>query len=546
VLAIVAGLLLPGAGHLLLGRRRRGLAFLAPVLLLVAGGLVLYATGGATAFVVLAVTPGVLTGLGVANVLLTLYRIASTVDLVRPIVARPAPVAAVLLGMVLLIGAPQLVLGSTIAAVDRLLNETFASVDATPEPSPVEEDPTLEPTPDPSPGSTSTPTATSEPYERSSGTGSLPSLNASFPWERTPAAAPWGNDGRFSILLLGSDAGPGRWSRRMDIMLLVEVDVITGKTSMIGLPRNLVNVPLPPGAARDATPCRCFNYLLNEMYAEATSRHPSRWPGTGATSGIGAVRATISHLTGRPIDAVNVSDLWGVIKVVDAMGGIDITVPARVYDRNYPDPVRGSIILDIKAGFQHFDGRMALAYARSRHQDSDYGRMARQQTLLLAIRDQLSPASILLAPALADAAKGLVWTDISRESLPALVDIFSRAKSATVKQLRIVPSRYPAYLTPAWVTRIQADIAKLLGTVPPPPDDYPGATPTPSPTPTPEPTPTPTSTPEPTPTPTPTPTPPDSDGDGVADGDDNCPSIANPDQADTDGNGTGDACTPTP
>jgi outer membrane protein assembly factor BamB len=34
----------------------------------------------------------------------------------------------------------------------------------------------------------------------------------------------------------------------------------------------------------------------------------------------------------------------------------------------------------------------------------------------------------------------------------------------------------------------------------------------------------------------------DSDGDGVADGIDNCPVTANPDQADTDGNGVGDAC----
>jgi LCP family protein required for cell wall assembly len=525
LLALLAGLLVPGAGHLLLGRRRRGIAWLAPVLVLVVAAVALYLTGGATAFLVLAVTPGVLAGLGVANGLLALYRVAAAIDLARPVVAGRAPVTAVVLGMGLLIGAPQVVLGQALAAVDTLLNDTFASADATPEPSTAA---SLEPSPGGSPSPV--PTSSPVPYERSPGTGSLPGLAASFPWERTPASAPWGSDGRFSLLLLGSDAGPDRWSRRMDIMLLVEVDVVSGKTAMIGIPRNLVNVPLPPGAARDATPCRCFNYLLNEMYAEATERHPSRWPGTGATSGIGAVRATISHLTGRPIDAVLVSDLWGVIKVVDAMGGIDITVPAPVYDRRYADPVQGSIVLDIKAGRQHFDGRMALAYARSRHQDSDYGRMARQQTLLLALRDQLSPVSILGAPGLVDAARGFVWTDIARESLPALVEVFSRAQTASVKQLRIVPSKYPAHLTPAWVTRIQADIATLLGTVPPPPDDYPGATPTPSPTPT--------------PTPTPSPTPIDTDGDGIADATDNCPVVPNPDQADTDGDGTGDACEP--
>ena len=34
----------------------------------------------------------------------------------------------------------------------------------------------------------------------------------------------------------------------------------------------------------------------------------------------------------------------------------------------------------------------------------------------------------------------------------------------------------------------------------------------------------------------------DSDGDGIADVQDNCPQVANPDQADADHNGIGDAC----
>ena len=87
-----------------------------------------------------------------------------------------------------------------------------------------------------------------------------------------------------------------------------------------------------------------------------------------------------------------------MVRVVDAMGGVDIDVPYPVYDESYPDPIYGSTVLSIKAGRQHMDGRIALAYARSRHQDSDYGRMERQQTLLLAIRSQLGPATILAAP----------------------------------------------------------------------------------------------------------------------------------------------------
>jgi LCP family protein required for cell wall assembly len=280
----------------------------------------------------------------------------------------------------------------------------------------------------------------------------------------------------------------------MDVMLLVEIDVATGRVAMIGVPRNMQNAPFPPGPARDAVSCGCFTPLLNGLYVEATVTHPGRWPGSGATAGIGAVRSVVSELTGRPVDAVLVADLWGVIKVVDAMGGIDINVPDSVSDEHYPDPVMGNIPIFIPAGKQHLDGRMALAYARSRHQDSDYSRMARQQTFLLALRDNIDAGTILDAPALFKAAKGFAWTDLPRESLPNLVSLFGAAANAQVKNLRLVPPKYPAWLTPSIVTKIQKNVAALLGLPWPPP----GASPTPGP-----PTPAPTAPPGPTESPPP-------------------------------------------
>jgi len=68
----------------------------------------------------------------------------------------------------------------------------------------------------------------------------------------------------------------------------------------------------------------------------------------------------------------------------------------------------------------------------------------------------------------------------------------------------------------------------------------PGATPLPTPVPTP--TATPTATPSSTATPTPSPT--DTDGDGIPNSIDNCPTVANHDQHDLDGDHIGDACDP--
>ena len=498
------GLVVPGVGHAYIGRRHLALLFLSPVIALAAVWLVLFLVSGRTSLIGFLLTPGVLPALAIVNVGLAAWRIAAGVDAARRLRPSRAAIGALAAAIVFLVLVPHLLVGRVLVSANDFLDSMFATVGS---PSPV---PASSYMPTNSDGGFIVPegdlqdgwnvaiadeaASTPAPVARGPmgpGIGTLPSLGAAVPWARA-GATPWGNDGRFDLLLLGSDAGIDRWSRRMDVMMLIEVDVATGRVAMIGLPRNLINAPFPPGPARDAVTCGCLTGLLNEMYVEATVRHPSRWPGTGAVKGIGAVRSMIMQLTGRPVDGVVVADLWGVIKVVDAMGGIDINIPAPVHDSRYPDPVYGNIVLNIPAGQQHLDGRMALAYARSRHQDSDYGRMGRQQTLLLAVRQQIGPATIFNAPALFDAAKGFAWTDLPRESLPALGDLFDRAAHASVKQLRIVPNAYSTYLTPGEVTRIQHDIAALLGVAPPPtPVPSAGAPPTSVPTDTPIPTPSP-------------------------------------------------------
>lgn len=469
----------PGLGHLARGDRRRASLFAAPALAIIGATLVLLLLGGTTQLLIILVTPGALFLLGVLNLLLAAWRLSALAHLLRGARLPRRERVLVAAATLLLVVAPHLTLGRSLIAFDELLNETFADTSPTPSAS---LDPTASgagsPSPDASPAA-----SPGSSVERGSGTGTLPSLTVTTPWAR-PGEIPWGDDGKFDLLLLGSDAGADRWSRRMDVMLLVEVDVATGRVAMFGFPRNMMRVPLPPGAARNASPCGCFQKLLNEVYTDATFYYPQLWPGEGNISGIAAVRATISELAQRPIDAVLVADLWGVIKVVDAMGGIDMNVTESIYDKNYPDPVLGSIQLRIDSGQQHLNGRLALAYARSRHQDSDYGRMRRQQALLLAIRDQLGAATILNAPALAAAAKGYVWTDLPRSSLPNLVDLFSRAATAQVRLYRFAPSAYPAYLNAATIAKIRGVIANAFPAVPSPlpsPADSPSMSPDASP-----------------------------------------------------------------
>ena len=530
VLITLASALLPGLGHLAIGKRRIALLYLVPTVLVFLALAAWGAGQGVYGVAAALVTPGALSVLFAANILAAGWRTSAAVEAVGR--TRPGKVAIAGSAVVLLlvVGVPHIIAANTIIATEQFLDDTFADVSTdpgdtaaleTPEPEftepPEETDaPTLAPGASPSPvpsGSpepTPSPTPVIAPYPKDGGNGTLPAFGAAVPWKRADPAQPWGDDGRFDLLMIGSDAGTGRWSRRNDVMLLVEVDVKTGEVAMIGLPRNLVNAPYPPGPARDATACGCQSGLINEMYVEATVRHPGLWPGKGAVKGIGAVRSVVSTLTGRPIDAVLIVDLVGVIRVVDAMGGVDINVPEAVVDHAYPDPGHGLIELRIKAGKQHFDGHTALAYARSRHMDSDYGRMERQQILLLAMRKQLGPQVILEAPGLFGAAKGAAWTDLPREALPALVELFGKTSGEKVHQLRIVPSHYPSWLTAAWVNQIRRDVADLLpGSANPRRISVPRpvATPRPTPRPTPKPTPKPTHKPTPRPGATLTPEP---------------------------------------
>ena len=459
-LAAILSFLVPGLGQLFAGRPRRGLLLLAPLAALVVGALVL-AAAGRGAILGLLVRPEVLLGAIVLDVLLFAWRAAAIVDAWRSAaggrVPRDALSTIVVAALVLVTGATHLVIG-TVAyeSYDTLTSvvsgdEGFGTL---PDDSPV---PTAVPTqtPEPAPGSTAAPTPVPTPSP-------------------TPVADPLA-DGRVDILLVGGDAGPGRYSLRTDTLVLLSIDVASGRAALFGIPRNMVNVPLPR-ESRSAFRCGCFPQLINALYVYA-SGHPGSFPGKDDTRGLRAVQLAIGELTGLRLDGMVVVKLQGFVKLIDAIGGLDIVVPESVYDSHYPlENGRGSIVLSIKAGRHHFDGRTALAYARSRHQDSDYGRMERQQITLAALGRELTSKSLLdKLPELLDIAKNNLWTNLKLADLPALVELSQRVDLARMKRYMFVPPRYPEYVGKADVRRIQAVVAGAFKQKEP--------TPTPRPTP---------------------------------------------------------------
>ena len=89
------------------------------------------------------------------------------------------------------------------------------------------------------------------------------------------------------------------------------------------------------------------------------------------------------------------------------------------------------------------DGELALSYARTRHQDSDYQRMGRQRCVIEAAMEQMSPIDLLRSfDTIAGVIKNTVTTDIPLDLLPELVTLYPKMDLEEVVSIRFIPPTY--------------------------------------------------------------------------------------------------------
>ena len=235
------------------------------------------------------------------------------------------------------------------------------------------------------------------------------------PLERSPRvvanAKPASSKPWTTILLLGTDEGPGNWGARTDTIILVAVQHGTGRAAAFGIPRNLAQVPLGRKRSPSKEPLNAL-YELNG----------------GGAQGASALKQAVSNLLGVRVDYYALVNLLGFEDLVDALGGVEIDVKERLHDEvtraawGEPKPT-----IDVVPGRTYrFYGREALAYVRSRKDSSDYTRMARQRCFLSALADQLDPVHVLRHfGSLAKTVETNVHTDIPLNRLPTLVRLVS-------------------------------------------------------------------------------------------------------------------------
>lgn len=249
-------------------------------------------------------------------------------------------------------------------------------------------------------------------------------------------------DGRYTILLMGGDAGDDRIGLRPDSLTLVSIDATTGAVSMVGIPRNLYNAPFSEDSPLWTAWPNGFDCgddcLLAYLYPWA-EEHPEVYPNAekdGSTPAIEAMRDAVEGVTGIPVQFTVLIDMAGFESLIDALGGVVVTVEEPVTLGINGGPVVG----EIAAGEQRMDGYTALWYARSRYELTDFDRMRHQRDIQEAMLRQLEPGVVLTRfQAIAEASSDLVRTDIPQSMLGVLSDLAVLSRDHDIVRLELVP-----------------------------------------------------------------------------------------------------------
>jgi LCP family protein required for cell wall assembly len=191
---------------------------------------------------------------------------------------------------------------------------------------------------------------------------------------------PWDGASRVNILFMGYDYGDWSSDRqcpcRTDTMIVLTIDPLSHTAGMLSIPRDMwVNIPGFDTYNRINT----ANFL-GDLY---------KLPGGGPELAI----KTVEKFLGIPIQYYVMVDFTTFEKMIDTIGSICLVIPAEITI----DPLGPHNTETLPAGPDCLNGPETLAYARMRHTaNDDMDRAARQQQVIMAIRDKLlSPGNFL-------------------------------------------------------------------------------------------------------------------------------------------------------
>lgn len=211
-------------------------------------------------------------------------------------------------------------------------------------------------------------------------------------------------DGRINVLLLGIGGGSHDGGNLSDTMMVASIDPVNKTVAMLSIPRDLyVKIP---------------GYGYSKINAANVDGGPE------------LAKQVVSQVLDLPIHYYVQLDFSGFKQAVDAVGGVNITNTTQLYDTQYPcDNDRDYCTFNLPPGQYAMNGELALKYARCRHGTcgNDFGRAARQQQLLVALRQKALQVSTLSNPVrvtgLIDSISNHVRTDLQPNEMQKMASI---------------------------------------------------------------------------------------------------------------------------
>ncbi|HEY5578517.1 MAG TPA: LCP family protein [Acidimicrobiia bacterium] len=521
--AALLSALVPGAGQWYAGRIRRGVVVFAPLPMLLIAAALAGATVGITDIVSVLVQPRVIWVLLGGNLAIAAWRLFAAADAYLLVAGAGRPRLGALMGLVagmLFVAAPHAVAGVYGLRGIDLLETVFVADEPLPNPTlptvPVEDR-----VPDPVTIVRPTVDARTVEYrlvgmifQKGVGDPDAIAIHPQLVGAAT-AGAPFlpftqrVDDDRITVLVSGGDAGPGRIGLRTDTMIVATVDANTGQAALFGIPRNFRMVPLPrafeeafidiegsmweeevlnaPDRNEDGFPdtwvdldgdelldppefesCACFPEILNALHGRTSDWYRS-YPGS-PDPGMDVLADVIGNLLDLHIDYWMLVDMSGFVKLVDAMGGVDVHVTQPLHVMvSAPEEGLPKARINVEPGLNHLSGTEALAYVRWRIGSSDYARMQRQRCMLRAVAAEADPVTVLRSfNAIADAVQTSVITNIPLSYLPDLVQVMGKVETESVATVGFVPPTYNDGRAPGGypipdVDRIRWKVAQVLG-----------------------------------------------------------------------------------
>lgn len=223
-------------------------------------------------------------------------------------------------------------------------------------------------------------------------------------------------DGRVNILLLGKGGVGHDGADLTDTIMVASIDSCQKEVGLLSIPRDMY-VKMPGDGSMK----------INSIYALA--KEAAIYNGSSEAEaekkGIEATEKVVEEVTGIPMHYYAMVDFEAFRQAIDTVGGVDINAKEQLYDPTVAWENNWSPIL-ANEGPNHFDGKQALLYARSRHGSSrgDFDRAERQREILLALQDKVLTAGTFTNPLklsqLSNAFGNHVQTNLSVDDIMAL------------------------------------------------------------------------------------------------------------------------------